>query len=94
MPQLIHQCFLGPAAILAMLSAGCEYSPTVAQSPTPATVPAPPEATPLEEFARALGDPRSDQQIRRDNAFIDAVRDRDLANAAKMLKGGADPSVQ
>ncbi len=80
-------------AIAINLIAGCDRS-----SPTkPTTGGASPSAkaegaepkTALEMVARAHNDSRSDETIRRDNAFIEAVLDGNLAKAHEGLASGA-----
>jgi uncharacterized protein len=93
MPEITNR-ILGTPAILSVLVAGCDRSPTAAQSPNPTTAPATTEATLLERIARTATDQRNDQQIKRDNVFVEAIRDRDLAKAAELLSAGADPSAR
>ena len=95
MPQNNNRSFVPAVTILTVLIAGCDRSPTATQPASPSTTPATAEATFLERVARVAGDhQRSDQQIRRDNAFIEAIRDREVVKAADLLKAGADPSAR
>jgi uncharacterized protein len=94
MPQITDRTFVAMATVLAALVTGCDRSPTAGQSTNATTKPTSTEPTLLERIARAGGDQRSDQQIRRDNAFIAAIEQRQVAKSAELLTAGADPSAR
>jgi ankyrin repeat protein len=94
MPQITDRSFLATATVLTVLVVGCDRSPTAAQTSNATTKPTNAEPTLREQTARAGGDQRSDQQIRRDNALIAAIEQRQVAKAAELLTAGADASAR
>ncbi len=94
MTQITNGSFFVIATVLAALSVGCHRSSTAVQPANAITDLANNELTLLEQMAREDGDQRNDQQIRRDNAFIDATEQRQLAKAVSLLNAGADPSAR
>jgi len=94
---MVRQASCKTVAIVLSLAIGCDGSPPAAQTarettPPAKAVPAEPE-TAFEAVGRAYDDPRSDVQIRKDNAFIEAVRDGNADTARRMLASGASVSA-
>ncbi len=74
------------AVVLGLLLGGCEHSATAGRAAG--------GSAGAGRGAVAGGEQGTDQQIIRDNAFIEAVRDRQVAKAVALLKAGADPSAR